>query len=125
MENKSNIDLAKAWIALQYVKKGASAYDANFWAFTMLDELRDKDLERHWNVINEIKNLDDSDFMLSNLAAGPVEDLLVTSGKAFINRIEASARDDERFRAMLGMVWKNDIPEEVWARVERAAGRKS
>lgn len=115
------MDLAGAWVALHYAKKDSEAYVDNFWAYASLEELRDKDLERYWRVVNKIKGMDDSDFMLSNLAAGPLEDLLVNAGSIFIDRIEACAKEDKRFKAMLSMVWKNDIPDDIWARVERAS----
>jgi hypothetical protein len=124
MNAANDIDIARAWVAMHKAEKGSEARDANFWAYMSLDELRDGDLERYWKIINEIKRIDDSDFMLSNLAAGPIEDVLVNSGSIFIERIEECAKADERFRAMLGMVWKNDIPDDIWERVERASSRK-
>ena len=123
MSEANDVDIAKAWVAMHKAEKGSEARDANFWAYMLLDDLRDSDLERCWKIINEIKRIDDSDFMLSNLAAGPIEDLLVNSGSIFIERIEACAKVDERFRSMLGMVWKNDMPDSIWERVERASSR--
>lgn len=124
MSEANDVDIAKAWVAMHKAEKGSEARDANFWAYMLLDDLRDSDLERCWKIINEIKRIDDSDFMLSNLAAGPIEDLLVNSGSIFIERIEACAKVDERFRTMLGMVWKNDMPDDIWERVERASSRR-
>ena len=123
MDAASDIDIAKAWVAMHKAEKGSEVHDANFWAYMSLDELRDSNLERYWKIINEIRHLDDSDLVLSNLAAGPIEDLLVNSGNIFIERIEACAKVDERFRVMLGMVWKNDMPDDIWERVERASSR--
>ena len=123
MTTASDSDIAKAWVDMLYAEKGSTAYDANFWTYMALDELRDDDLERYWKIINEIKHAVDSDFMLSNLAAGPVEDLLVHSGSVFIERIEARAKDDARFKVMLGFVWKNDMPDDIWAAVQRAASK--
>jgi hypothetical protein len=60
--------------------EGSDGRNASFWARMALDDIRGHDLERYWEVINEIKRLDDSDSVLSNLVAGPLEDLLVTSG---------------------------------------------
>jgi hypothetical protein len=53
------------------------------------------------------------------LAAGPLEDLLVHHGPAIIDRVEAQAREDERFNLLLGGVWPNAITPDVWTRVER------
>lgn len=101
--------------------KGSDAQAAHFWAYTALDDLRHDDVERYWNIINEIKRLNDSDEVLLNLAAGPLEDLLANSGREFIGRCEVLAKTDDRFKLMLGMVWKNTIPDDIWTRIEIAA----
>jgi hypothetical protein len=88
-----------------------------------LDDLRDHDLERFWEIINAIRRLDDSDSMLSNLAAGPLEDLLANSGNAFIDRCETLAKADDRFKIMLGMVWKNSISDDIWQRIRLACSQ--
>ena len=54
------------------------------------------------------------------LAAGPLEDLLASSGPQVIERVEIEARRSPHFRHLLGGVWRNQCPPEVWARVERA-----
>ncbi|SFW69654.1 hypothetical protein SAMN02800691_3034 [Luteibacter sp. UNCMF366Tsu5.1] len=103
--------------------EGSDAQHANFWAYMALDEVRDRDLERYWEIINAIRRMDDSNYMLSNLAAGPLEDLLSSSGSAFIDRCESLAKTDERFKYMLGMVWKNNIPDDIWERVRLASSQ--
>jgi hypothetical protein len=124
MTEFKDADIARGWIEMHRAAKGSDAQNSNFWAYEALDDLRGHDLERYWEIINEIRRLDDSDSMLSNLAAGPLEDLLVTSGSAFIDRCEALAKTDDRFKAMLGMVWKNSIPDDIWERVQLASTRK-
>ncbi|OOG50139.1 DUF6869 domain-containing protein [Rhodanobacter sp. C01] len=121
MNAASDIDIAKAWVVVHKAEMDSEVRDANFWAYMSLDELRESNLERYWKVINEIWRLDDSDLILSNLAAGPIEDLLVSAGNIFIERIEVNTKVDERFRVMLGMVWKDDMPDDIWERVERAS----
>ena len=54
------------------------------------------------------------------LAAGPLEDLLSRHGLAFIGRVEAKAKSDPTFAALLSGVWRNNMSEEVWARVQAA-----
>ena len=124
MTEFKDADIARGWVEMHRAVKGSDAQNANFWAYEALDDLRGHNVERCWEIINEIRRLDDSDLMLSNLAAGPLEDLLVTSGSAFIDRCEALAKTDDRFKSMLGMVWKNSMPEDIWKRVQLASGRK-
>jgi hypothetical protein len=112
--------LADGWIALQRAPK--QERDDLFWAFETLDALLDGDPESAWRVIDLIWRRDQSDFMLAHLAAGPVEDMLVRHGAAFIERIYETARKEPVFRKMLGAVWRNSITEPVWQRLKQIAG---
>jgi hypothetical protein len=113
-------ELADAWIALQKAPK--QERDTLFWAFEKLDALIDHDPETAWRVIDLIWRRDQSDFMLAHLAAGPVEDLLVRHGPAFIERVYETARKEPVFRKLLGAVWRNSIAEPVWQRLKEIAG---
>jgi hypothetical protein len=72
--------------------------------------------------LDAIRDLDGSDLILSNLAAGPVEDILVLHGEEFIGRVEVWSRRDPQFRKLLGAVWQNDMTDEVWRRLQAVAG---
>lgn len=113
-------DLADAWIALQKAPKPER--DALFWAFERLDALIDRDPETAWQVIDLIWRREQDDRILADLAAGPVEDLLVRHGPAFIERICLTARREPVFRKMLGGVWRNAMAEPVWLRLKQIAG---
>ncbi|KAG9602228.1 hypothetical protein KCV01_g7290, partial [Aureobasidium melanogenum] len=118
MATMNDTDIANAWIAMHLSQKGSKERESNFWAYMALEDLRTSDVERYWKIINDIKDIDDSEPILANLAAGPIEDLLVNNADKFIERIEALARSDLKFRTILSMVWQNDITNEVWARVQ-------
>lgn len=60
--------------------------------------------------------------IVGNTAAGPLEDLLANHGSQFIDAVELAARRDRRIRWALGCVWQNSMTEEIWARVQIAAG---
>lgn len=60
--------------------------------------------------------------IVSNTAAGPLEDLLANHDFQFIDAVEVEARQDRRMFWALGAVWKNSMTDAVWERVERAAG---
>lgn len=60
--------------------------------------------------------------ILGNTAAGPLEDLLANHGPAWIEIVEAEARHDRRMFWTLGCVWQNSMTDEIWKRVQRAAG---
>jgi hypothetical protein len=114
--------LVAAWIALHHAKAKSPEYDKNFWAFTALSDLCETNPDSCWELIEEIRSSDGSDVILANLAAGPLEDLLVYHGGRFIERIEELARNDGQYRKLLGAMWQNEIPDDVWERVKRVAG---
>jgi len=86
---------------------------------TMYDACTE-DPEIAWQAILEILQRDLTDDERALLAAGPVEDLLVWHGGAFIDRIEAEAKRNPRFNHLLRGVWRREMPHEVWERIEKA-----
>lgn len=114
--------IARAWVAMHHAPPDSEQYRDNFWAYEQIDELREEDPEACWRIIQVILHLDSSDEILSNLAAGPVEDLLGSHGEKFIERIETAASEDASFRKLLAAVWENNIPQEIWTRVKKVAG---
>jgi hypothetical protein len=63
-----------------------------------------------------------TDFLLANIAARPLEDLLRFHGERFIDRVEEMTQSDPIFKKMLGAVWRNAIQDDVWNRVKAVAG---
>jgi hypothetical protein len=114
-------DIADAWIKLHYLPEESEERERNFWAFMRLSKLIRGDPEAAWSVIDQILGKDSSDVILSNVGAGPLEDLLVAHGARFIDRIEKRAKSDAIFKKLLGTVWKNAMPEDVWLRVKAVA----
>src|SRR5438309_11718408 len=106
--------LARAWITLQDAPQDTAERDRYFWAFERLRDLREEDPEACWVAINAIREIDGSDKILASVASGPLEDLLVSHGPVFIERIEQLAAKDPQFRKLLGAVWQNDISDEIW-----------
>jgi hypothetical protein len=117
----ADLDIASSWVQLHQAGKAPSEGNEHFWAYSTLDDIRHSDPDRCWHIILEIQRIDSSDGMIANLAAGPLEDLLTTSGDRVIDRVETQARTDRRFRDMLHLVWKNAMPDSIWDRVQRAA----
>lgn len=53
-----------------------------------------------------------------------MEDLLSGHGAQFIDRVEAQARSDPQFAMFLGGVWRFQMADEVWARVQAVWDRR-
>jgi hypothetical protein len=114
-------NIADAWIRLHHLPEESEERERNFWAFMRLRELIRGDPEATWSVIGKMLERDTSDAILSNVGAGPLEDLLVAHGARFIDRIEKRAESDMTFKKVLGTVWKNAMSEDVWQRVKAVA----
>ena len=113
--------IAKAWIEMHRLPEDSQEREAEFWAFERLSNLVQDDPEEAWKVIEAMRRLDGTDSILANIAAGPLEDLLVYHGDKFIDRFELLARDDQQFRKMLGAVWQNNMSDILWTRVKAIA----
>jgi hypothetical protein len=113
--------IAETWINLQRLPEAAPEREDKFWSWDRLWELVRDDPEAAWGVIQIIRE-DGSDRILANLAAGPLEDLLVEHGDQFIDRVEALARRDAQFKKLLGAVWQNSMSLKLWRRIKAVAG---
>ena len=93
---------------------------------SMIDSIvpPDDDAESVWSAILHLMQHDLSDEQRSWLAAGPIESLLAWHGTQFIDRIEAEAKRSPAFVHVLGGVWRQDMPDDIWQRVESARGGK-
>jgi len=65
----------------------------------------------------------DAQYVLDNLGAGPLEDLLAKNDEQCVQAVEAKAAQDGRFRWALGCCWQNAMSDDVWLRVQRASAR--
>ena len=125
METREREHLIATWIKHHKDSRASGTVpDETFWAWEELDRLCSIDPDAALATILQILATDQSDVVSENLAAGPLEDLLVRHGKEFIDRIELEATKNPAFKLLLGGVWENAMDPTVWARVQRAAGQK-
>ena len=82
----------------------------------------DDDADSVWLAILRLMQHDLSEEQKSWPAAGPIESLLAWHGERFIDRVETEARRSPAFAHVLRGVWRNDIPQDVWQRLESARG---
>lgn len=113
---------ARAWIAYWEEEGRTGRFpdsDAGSFVFNL-------DPDTAWNVILKILDMVDADPkqpLFQVLAASSTEDFLGEHGAAVIDRVEAEALRDPRFKLLLGGVWKGRMSEEVWRRVEECRGQ--
>ena len=117
-------EIADAWLEFHRnldekdVYREIAMTNPHLWAVDKLIDIGMDQPERFWLLILEIFNRSESDWQRTNLAAGPLEDLLSRYGEDFIDRIEKLANQNEKFREMLTGVWKNTISSVVWNRIQ-------
>ncbi len=116
--------LAEAWI--EYYREGATlpARESAGWSTDAEYELRYEDPEGLWKLILEIHRRDHSTHIRKILSAGPIEDLLSLYGERFIDRVELEAKSDPLFARVLGGVWRGDMTQDMWDRLQAVWDRR-
>lgn len=82
-----------------------------------LDELVNNKFDLALDIILIILEMCESDDLIYNVAAGPMEDLLSNVDDAGLDSIERISSSNKLFKTMLGGVWKNNISDRVWERI--------
>lgn len=117
--------LANAWVK-RYEEIGSYGSDPElklqtFWVYEAFNDAVQNDPELAWALILAVLDLTNNDYVLDNLSAGPLEDLLSIHGVVFIDRVEVRAKTDPDFKLLLSGVWKGGrMSDEVWMRIEKA-----
>lgn len=119
-DEEVHLDTSRATVD-ELVSKWLSGED-----ITMNDAIifPDADPETAWQAVLRLMQHELSSKQIALLAAGPVESLLSYHCPQFIDRIEAEAQRSPAFAHVLGGVWRQDMPDEIWRRVESARGGK-
>jgi uncharacterized protein DUF6869 len=119
MEDVELTGIVDAWIAAQSADSSSVESEQNQWAIEhVILSAVDADGDFLWDFVRTAYPRDLPDKVVAVLAAGPLEDLLAKRGTEFIDRVEELARKDPKFNHLLGGVWRNTMPDEVWQRVQ-------
>jgi hypothetical protein len=111
------IDKEFAQLYVEYFEK----HDSSLEDYSML--LIDLEVQENWSqvwlALNEIVKLESkiSDSTLATIAAGPLESLLNSAGKEYIEDILSLAQTSSIFAKMLTGVWESEIDKEIWDKV--------
>ena len=108
--------IIETWI--EHHKEGAFG-ESTFWAWKELSRLVRNDPNCALDIVIEIEERTDDMSVLSNLAAGPLEELLVQHGSLLLNRIEEEIRNRASFKELFGGVWANGIDRDVSDRLKK------
>lgn len=111
-------ELVNAWITVAEAEDGSPECEEAFWAYSKVMKMRYEDPDGLWRFILAAYNKPMSDKAVSLFAAEPLEELLSRYGENFIDRLEELAEKDDVFNDFLAGVWKNDMPDGVWNRIQ-------
>jgi hypothetical protein len=100
---------------LVLTKRDTSATE---WGSDKMMDLALENPEELWDIILEILKRDPPTEVIEVLAAGPLEDYIAKLGEKVIDRVEAQAAADPKFKNLLGGVWRNSMSDDVWRRVQ-------
>jgi hypothetical protein len=93
--------------------------DATNPAFTAMAFVEPaSDPEEAWSLILEGIRRASSEQVLGLIGAGALENFLEHHGSVFIARVEREAAN-QRFRTALSHVWRSNISDTVWRRIEK------
>src|SRR5687768_11475068 len=123
MQPPVDANLVDSWIALCHAEEDTPEYDAHFGAFGEWFDMRDE-VDSIWALILAVLAKDQSNRVLEDLSAGPLEDLLADHGEEVIDRVEREAKLNPDFARLLGGVWQSHIPLDVWQRVQAVWDRR-
>ena len=108
-----------------YFRHAAAGFDdeADSWAWEAVDDVVwNSSADDVWALILDLVERAPVGLM-GTVAAGPLEYAVVEYGRELIDRIEAEAASDPRFRQALGGIWleQGELPSDVLARLVRAS----
>lgn len=95
------------------------------WAYAELLDDTQEQPEKAWHcILYAVENPSWNEYLLGCLAAGPLEDILSYHGEQFIERVEEEAKKNSKFAWLLGGVWRFQMSDEIWERVQKVWDRR-
>ena len=116
--------LAQSWVAYWKAEKESPERERLFWVNEREWELVANEPLLALAMVLEILKIDSSNKIQEVLSAGPLEDLLAKHGELIIESVEREAKANAKFAQLLGGVWQNSMPNDIWARVQTVWDRR-
>jgi len=111
--------LINSWINLQSLEQSSKEADQLMWAAEEVNLLSISSPRECWEFILDVIQHTDDEWVLTNLAAGPLENLLSVNPEEVILWIEKEVGNNPKLKQQLGSIWKNIIPDHIWKRFEK------
>lgn len=94
MQPDEELRVAHSWLEVQ----------RHWWAWEQVHRLSEGDPHAAWSLLGTLVDLADSDELLGDIGAGPLEDFVRAHATQFIRELEMKAATDPRFRRLLSNV---------------------
>jgi hypothetical protein len=110
-------------IAVVYLRHHRLKDNTDFWAWQEAHDAYYENPERAWIILLALVAQAEGK-ELEYVGAGLLEHLCESHGSQFIDRVEAQAIQDPKFKAALGSIWLNSlyVPEVIVRRLVNASG---
>ncbi|MEW8139520.1 MAG: DUF6869 domain-containing protein [Candidatus Thiodiazotropha endolucinida] len=122
MKSSDDHIIAKSWVAMHLAGSGTKVYEENFWSYEKLDDLVHKDPLRALEIIKAIIMVNSSELILSNLGAGPIENLMCYNDAAVIDDIQIEAEANLLFKKAMSSTWLDSSDTKYLERFYKIAG---
>ena len=90
-----------------------------YWSYEKLDEICWEHPFKAFEIILDILKASKNEYVLSNLAAGPLESLLSRHGDQILTLVEDEVKSSPEFRELLQGVWQNTMSDDLWQKVKQ------
>lgn len=117
MDQGVSQELVRGWIA-EFADCDVKPMTPGGKAYRELNHLCEVQPQDALNAIRAISEGTTSVEVLSVLAAGPLENLLVQHGPMIVDQVIEQAQASERFRELLGGMWSGRVAADVWNRLK-------
>jgi hypothetical protein len=113
-----NSELAKHWIELQKLPRNTPEAETLMWVAFVVIDMSDNNPDKCFDFIVEVLKQTDDEWVLANLAAGPLESMLVKHPEEGLALIEKEIVRLPELKYILQGVWQNLMAEETWQHLQ-------
>lgn len=115
--------LINEWIESTKKAEGNPGAGSGDWAIQkVLDLSSDGCWDQVWDFILGVTVSTDSDWVLSCLGAGPLEDLLCSKCAEYLDRVADCANRSDKFKKALRSVWLDSSDTPLYSEIYKIAG---
>ena len=115
-------NISKVWIELCGFKQGSAEYESRFWAWEELNDATSESPEIAWTIICEILKKTDSDQVIGNLAAGPLEDMMRYHDRFTMEKIKNEIQGNPKLKKCMADVWLDSNDTNLYKKFYKLAG---